>query len=456
MMCLTRIALASIATAALFGCLPEERIVWSPDGKRAAVATPNGLYFIDPTGKVLPPRLTETPVRCDWFADGRRLAVIHTTKAANWGQIAELFDAGQTSEVKRQARILRDRILAYESKDGKLDKFDLDPTRQMTPEIQIGALIYMRDHDAEGLREKIGDEWTAIEEMENAIWTLQVFKLDDDALKPDKVLTRSLAELRRPLICPKGKNIAYLKTGSAESDSAMSLHVIPAGGGRVCHVADNVAIDYDWSPDGASLAFIRSAVPPDQGQDNIHLGSLSTATVTAADGRLLAEPVAREDRVGVLFNGALGVRWLRDGRLLFSSVEVSLPATSRDMPQEWTLFVLDPRMPASVMRILGRDFVEPRDMALPLFTLSPDETRVLIPGTQGRLSMYEFASGSTVQLVDPDMAKDKTPCLPSWRNADEITYAAANKVYLWKAGKTVCLSEAWTKEMREGWLTDKQ
>lgn len=442
---------AALLLTTLVGCLPEERITWSPDGRRAAVATPGGLYFIDDSGKVLTPRLTGTATRCDWFADSRRLAVVHTTKAANWKDIAELFDAPQTKEIQRQAEALRERVLAY---DGEWSKFNLDPARQLSPEMQLGALIYMRDHDAEGVQGKLGDEWKKIQEMEIAVWTLQVYSLEDDSLTPGKVLVRSLAELRQPRVCPKGRYIAYLKTGSAENDSALLLHVVSADGERTLSAAANVAIDFDWSPDGVSLAYIQAAAT-DEGKENIHLGSLSTATVVSTDGGLLAEPVAREDRVGLLFNGALGVRWLRDGRLLFSSVEVCLPATSRDMPQEWTMFVLDPRMPASVSRVLGRDFDEPRDLALPLFSLSPDEKRVLIPGTQGRLNLYEFASGSTVELVHADEGGGKTRLLPSWRGNDEFTFASGDQVYQWKAGQRKALSEDWPTEMREGWLTDK-
>ena len=40
-----------------FGCIPDKRIVWSSDGKRAAVSTDHGLYIIDHEGRVLSPRL---------------------------------------------------------------------------------------------------------------------------------------------------------------------------------------------------------------------------------------------------------------------------------------------------------------------------------------------------------------------------------------------------------------
>lgn len=449
-----------VTLSAIFaGCIPEKRIVWSPDGRRAAVTSAAGLFIIDDQGKVLKPRLTGTAARCDWFADGRQLAVIHTKMAERWEDMAPIFSPAETDAIKKRAESLREQILAYE---GDWDKFDLDPDKKLSIDVELGALIYMRDHHSEGLAEKVGKQWTDIQTMKNAIWTLQLFTLKDDALEPGAVLLRTLAELRQPCVDPKGRNIAFLRTGSDQGQDVVSLSVVSTEAGPARHVASNVAIDYDWSPDGRSLAFIQAAGVDDEDADQIQLGSLTTITVAGSDGKLLPEWSQREQRVGLLFNAALGVDWLKDGRLMFSSVEVKLPATSRDMPREWSLFMLDPRMPASVARVLGRDLDGSLDLTLPLFELSPDETRVLLPGPKGRLSLYEFASGETTQLVSQDDSEGKTRSIATWRGNDEVCYVnqLANgqdkptPVVVLRKGKDERRLDAdWPAEMKEGWLS---
>ncbi len=454
-----RIIMLILPMSLAAGCLPEKRIIWSPDGSKAAVVAANGLYFVDDKGKVLEPRLKSGHMQCDWFPDGRRLAVIHTVKATKWSQIAELFSAEEVTSIKRDATALHERMLKYE---GDSKKFDLDPDDKLPAGRQLATLLYVRDHDSDGLREKYGEEWDNIEKMDVSVYHLQVFELAADSLEPGEVLLRSLEQMVRPRIDPTGKHIAFLLGDSVSDDDAVSLWVVPAAGGKDRRIAPNVAIEYDWSPDGRGMAFIRCSAAEGQTAENVHLGSVTTARVAGPDGALLEEWAEVQDRVGLLFNRTLGVDWLSDGRLLFSSVELTLPATSRDMPQQWSLFVLDPRTPASVARVLARDFSEPLDVGLPLFEVSPDETKVLLPGPKGRLSLYEFASGSAVSLVSEDDRKGKLRSLPSWRNNSEITLVApaplgqaadeASAVFIWKEGQARLFSTDWPDELKEGWL----
>lgn len=447
-----------LSISCLAGCLPEKRIVWSPDGQRAAVATPQGLYFIDADGKVLPPKLPNTPTRCDWFPDGKRLAVVHTQKANGWNDIKGLFTPQEIETLTKLAKEARTQVLAH---DGAWDDFKLDPHDKYSSGMDMATILCMRDEHAEGVAEKLGDKWQELRELEATIWMLQVFSLSSDALVPGAVLVRSLDEIRQPRIATDARNIAFIMSPVQASSDSVSLNVVSPSGGTARVVADRVAIDYSWSPDSRSLAYIHCPSPRGDEKGMIQLGSLTTVKVAGPDGALQAEWTERNDRVGLLFNDVLSVKWLRDGRLIFSSVEVTLPATPRDMPQEWSLFVLDPRMPASVTRVLARDLAQPRDLALPLFELSPDESKVLLPGQKGRVSLYEFASGEETQIVPKDDAKGETRGLPSWRNNEEITAIFPNAdedpkgsahVMLWKAGQSRPLSDAWPKEMKDGWL----
>jgi len=448
-----------LAVALMTGCLPEKRIVWSPDGQRAAVATPRGLFFIDAKGNLLPPKLADTPARCEWFPDGRRLAVVHTKKVKGWNDVKGLYTAQQIEAIVKSAEEAHTRALAF---DGNWDDFKFDPQDTLTEGMETAAFLCLRDEHAEGLAEKLGAKWEEFQKIAPEIWMLQVFSWKDATLEAGAILIRTLEEIRQPHVSPDGRNVAFVMNTSNSRNQVLSVFVVPTDGGEVRNVADHISVDYTWSGDGRSLAYIGCTASKGDDQGTIQLGSLTTITVADASGALLKEWSERKDRVGLLFNGALSVKWLRDGRLLFSSVEVTLPATPRDMPQEWSLFVLDPRMPASVTRVLARDLSHPRDPSLPLFELSPDESNVLLPGPKGRVSLYNFASGDEIDLVPTDDPKGQSRCLPSWRNDSEVCVVLPNakqddpkapsQVVLWKAGTTQLLSGNWPEEMKEGWL----
>ncbi|HUN82061.1 MAG TPA: hypothetical protein VMV81_11205 [Phycisphaerae bacterium] len=444
-----------------FGCIPDKRIVWSPDGKRAAVSTDHGLYIIDRDGRVLSPRLECGMSRCSWFADSKRLAMVYVQKVHDWNGLAPLFDQKQTAEIAAESRKLRERILAY---SGNWDQFELDPDKKSTPGHDDAVLLYLLSHDAAGLAEKVGDPWKSVSQIEASLWKLQMFELGDDRLTPGTVLYQGLDEIFQPKVSPKGTIVAMvLPDPNAHSDEPC-LAVAATSGGPLRIVASSVAMDFDWKNDGQSMALVRAHGHAKDKDQTLQLGSLTTIQVADETGMLLGQFAASTDRVGLIFNPISGVRWLADGRILFSTAEVSLPATTRDMPQQWTIFVWDPRMPASVTRAIGRDFTEALEPSTPIFELSPDEKSVLLPGVKGHVLRYDFAGGDTTKIQDTDDADGKTRSLATWRGNDEICYVSPvtskdgtkkpGEVKIWSRGKSNSISDSWPAEMKDGWLTD--
>jgi hypothetical protein len=425
------------------------------------VATPTGLYIIDGKGNVLSPRLIGTPTRCAWLSDNKTLAVVHAVKAKRWEELSPLLDAAQIGRVEREAKLLRSRIKEYK---GDWDKFKIDDDDQLSAGTESAICIFLRDKLGEGLAEHVGKNWSLLEATEANIWILQAFEVAQRELVPGRIVLKSLEEIREPRPSPNDKLIAFLMTPTdARGDDVLSLYVGSFAVGAARPVSSGVAMHFDWSPDSTSLAFLRSNAPTCDQEGSVQLGSLTTVTIAKSDGKLLDQWVGSTDRAGVLFHGGSGVKWLSDGRLMFSSAELTLPATVRDMPQQWAIFLLDPRTPAGVMRIIGRDFPEPLEPGLPMFELSPDEKRVLLIGQKGRIHLYEFDSGKATTITPADDPEGKTRSLPSWRGNSEVCLVAPKgseskkdyegQVLLWKDGNSTCISNEWTKEMRQGWLS---
>lgn len=450
----------SLVLAAASGCIPEKRIAWSPDGQVAAVMTDDAIRFIDGDGKVLSPQLRLIDPRCEWFPDGRRLLVRHDLPATKWDDVGALFDEPQTARIKSEAQKLRERILGYQ---GDWDAFKFEPEEDLPPGMVVAIFFYLRDRLPDGLPEKLGAKWEDARKLETPVRHLQIFTFDKTAVSPGPVLLRTLDPVGGLRTSPTGRNVSFLMQTSSRSNQSPTLYVMPTDSGSPRVVAANVAVHYDWSPDGRSLAYIRSNDPPAEGEGIVRLGTLTTITVANAGGELLSSWLDRNDRVGLLFNDQLMVRWLSDERLFFTSVQVSLPATTRDMPQQWSLFALDPRMPASVIRVLGRDFDQSL-LGSPLFFLSPDEKRVVLSGPNNRLTLYDIAAAQGQPIAQPEEESKTARPLPSWRNNSEICFVAPGKpakgtasraeIFLWKDGGVRSLSAAWPDEMRGQWMGD--
>lgn len=439
------------------GCIPEKRVVWSHDGNTAAISTHKGLRFAAADGKLLDARLDCTAARAAWFPDNRRLAIALATEVEGWEQIAPIYSSQQVQDIEKAARAAKERVLAY---DGDWNQFKLDADDVHSPGMNAAILFFLRDKLPEGLPEKLGGKWTDFRNANATIWSLQLFDFAADKLTPGKILRQSLDEMWMPAVSPRGEAIAYLAKGSEAQGDAVGLYVMSVRGGEPRLIHSNVAMGYDWSADGRSLVYLCG--PSDCRNDSaVTLGSVSTIRVASEDGSLLPTFTKQEDHVGVLFSQLFSVRALRDGRLMFSSVEFSLPATNRDMPQRWTLFVLDPRTPASVLRALPRDFTEPMEMTSALFQLSPDEKRVLIPGLKGRVYLYDFAGGETRAIQTEDV-NERAQIVPAWRNNDEFSFVRPVKsadgkdggeLTQWKAQAAQPLGNDWPEDAREGWLT---
>lgn len=439
------------------GCIPEKRIAWSPDGQRAVVMSEQGLYFIDADGTLLAARLSVANARCEWFPDGGRLLVKHPVKARSWSEVAPLFTENEITRIKAEAGTLRERILAY---TGDWDNFKFEPKADLSPGMTVAIILYVRDCLSEGLPEKLGEKWQDVKGMEADVWSLQVFAFSPTELVPGDVLLRTLEPLSTISVSPTAKVVAYVAPASSK-DATAALHVLPVGGGPSRIIASGVASRYDWSPDGRSLAYIRSMTPLAGGEDNVQLGTLTTVTIAGPDGELSNEALAPQDRVGLLFSSHLDVHWLADGRILFTSVEMTLPATTRDMPQQWTLFALDPKMPASVIRVLGRDLSEPLDAGWPTVLPSPDGRRVLLPGPQGAWTLYGIESGRTTVVVAAGKNNEQQYSLPVWRSNAEVCLVIPvpvegatelpRQVTLWSEGQPMkSLSDSWPEEVLEG------
>jgi hypothetical protein len=449
------LAVAVLLLASLAGCLPEEKVVWSPDGQRAAVIAPDGLYLCDGDGR-LSPRVAGNVTAAAWLPDSKRLLVVRDTKepAKTWKDAATLVDEDLAKAVVARAQALRQEILALKA---PVDEFKPKAIEQIGLTELMLAAMYLRDNLAEGLPEKLGKGWDDVKQMEMAVYAIEVGEVSADAvaLRP---VAKVLHAPGYPRLSPNGRHVAYVTSGLLP-EGQMTLMVMPLAGGRPRLVADQVAPFVDWSADGRHLGFARATGPKAEDKGSIRLGTISQCLVCDEKGDLLEKFPLAADLAGLVFQDNLKVRGLRDGRFLFAAAPVQLPCTAADMPTRTTLFAADIDRPATLMRMLPRNAEADVPQGVNYFELSPDQRQVLIPGPKG-VAVVTLATGEVVNAL-AEKEGDLT-LQPVWRSPSEVCFAVAKgstfgspnrpEVVLWSAGHWRVLSAAWPDAMVNGML----
>jgi hypothetical protein len=402
---------------ALSGCFPEKRVAWSPDGRWATVkGGDNGLYLCDPTGR-LSKRLVENAGAVAWLPDSQHVVLSRSEPATSWNEVAAVLPADRKRELEALAPALRDELLNF---SGDWDKFEAKSVAGLSGGEKLALFVHVREQFGPALRAKLGDKWADFEKLEAQVYTLQTAAVKPDmTLELGPPLARSLNEFDALRVAPSGKAVAY-RSAAVDGDSAKPLLVLALDGQATPQpVAERTSLFPDWSRDGRYLVYASSQT---QGEKDLRLGTIARRQVADEAGKLLATFPEAEELAGIAYQDEVRVRCLRDGRVLFATLEVHLPCTSKDMPQRAGLFAVDPGHEPGVTRLTTREAESALPDALFLFEVSPDEQHISVPGGDGRVAVLTLATGDVWEVLGSSEV-DHLRTEPSWRSADELCFA---------------------------------
>jgi hypothetical protein len=226
-----------------------------------------------------------------------------------------------------------------------------------------------------------------------------------------------------------------------------------------------------WTPEGTTLVYQKTTVPFATLETQAQLGTLTWRAVRGASGAILAPLPDAEDLAGILFAHEHNrVACLPDGRVLFVSCELSLPAV--ETARELTLFALRP----GATRTIERVFADAARSRLPdridRFVVSPDGLHVALPGAAGEACVLSLTTGDVTPIQSAAVANYKdsakyensatVPAL-TWRNATELCHLVppgdaagsarrAEVVLHPLGGAPRAISRGWSDAMTNGFL----
>ncbi len=449
----------------LAGCLPQERVWWSPQGDAAVVAVGDVVQLVTAAGHRSQPlnlgRQDELFKSVSWLRDGSGFVVQRMRVVAQWDELRALIPAEESRAVEAmlplitplleaatkmgdKARSLEDLIAELPEErmacfgQALRRKFELEPEH-------IGKLLSALPKGAE-MAASFKNPHSGYEISE-----LCVFQRSGETVTEAKSLVRSLLRPGlMPRVSPRHEALAFLRP-AADGGSA-ALEIVPLAGGAAQTIARQVSGAFDWTPDGRALVFMAPL-----GGEGEKLQSIHRITVLDESGGV----IEKRDKpatlaTAVTLNRPL-MQVLADGRVLFASQPVALPAVGAG-PELAPRFYLIAADGSTVTPVP----TAPGDLPVNLgfFTASPDGRHVAVVESEtDAVAVVEIDTGKT-QLIAPPHPRWQCRTMPAWKSADELTYAAlhndAPAWMLWHvSGETRCLSTSWPKSSTAKWLEHK-
>lgn len=472
-----RLALAALAVLGISGCFPFERIWWSPKGDRAVVLQEGRLHLVGADG-ALGPVLPEEFINegtvvphVAWLPDGSGFVCQRARMIPTWAEMRALVPEDEAKAVDKMLPAVLPLLEAA-------TKLALEPntlqgvvnTLPLTKKKDFGlAVLRMREIDkarVDGLVSTLpeGPKILAALEEEGAGFLLNelcLIKLEPKTLKTLKAPISLVRSMTRPLLLPKispqQNAMAFLRLD--EDEESLDLEVLPldvrtgAVTGAGFTVAEQVSATFDWMPDGHALVFMSPIRHKEESVHSIH----RTVVVNAAGA--LVKPQNSEETVTLATAATLrrpAMQVLLDGRVLFSSHLLTLPAAATNADPEARLFIISADG-KSVQPVPTAPGDLPTDLAW--FVASPDGKQVAVVESEtDAVAVVAVDTGKT-QIISAPHPRWRGRTMPAWKSATELTFAALHENapawVLWSEGaSTRKLSASWPAAATENWLEE--
>jgi len=442
------------------GCYPKH-IVWTPDGQQAAIWNNQGLFFCDAQG-TLSPKMVDSVVGAQWAPDGEHLVIVRDIYARHWNDVETDFPQTLRQDLMRYAKTVfnvKTQTQWQEETQALINKHMISDN-----EIQ-GIKLYIRDNTPKGFPADLIETWQ--DECDFHCYSLQIGLWKEKSFSIQKTLYSSAQRIYEFRFSSKGRLLAfttaYPKADDDEDEENPNIHslwVADIETGQVVLIDTNVALYPDWDAAGTSLVYIRSL---DTIKSAYRLGTLLRSQVCDANEVLVDERLSPPAPLaGLIANEHTKLRCLSDGRIIFSSMEVTLPFVGKDIPGPPQFFMLDAKRQATIIGLIPRGVLpQMYDYNLSFFEVSPDQTKLCFPDNEGRVGVLSITTGEFQVLQNTNL--DNVSTVPVWRFPSDLCYVAAPKdgtmqVVLqentsentWNEPRSI--SQGWPHMAKTGWL----
>lgn len=427
------------------GCV-QERVVWSPDGQRAAVLADKGLYLSDPEGK-LSGMLLENVVAAEWFPDSERLVAGRAIQARHWRDLRGRLSREQRARITALGKRLHTSLLSGLPL-GRASAM-LKESETLAGEELEAALLWLRDEKL-GFQEHLPGSGIEFDpELKAEIFELIAARVESGEIGGVRTLASGFRVPWDIRVSPDGKHIAY--TMVWEHDEPAETWIVPADGSAAAVLVEKQTTAFiDWSQEGRSLVYLKTIALLDGG---LGVAALEERHVLDSKGEIRITPGQVIAQAAVhLFSK---VRTLKNGNVMFSSYELQIPAALRAREYRERLFTVPIDGYPEVSPVAVKEGSPELPEITAFFEPSPDGRWVSIPGDEGEIVLVNLESGEST-LIEPKGGEFAT--VPTWRGESELCFAGSTgeeerlEIFLWKDGRKKPISGSWPEAVQTGLL----
>lgn len=446
------------------GCLPKH-IVWTPNGQTAVIWNDHGLFFCDAMGNISS-NVCDNVVRAAWFPDGERLALEVSTHVTSWQEAGAKMPQKLRDDLQRYAQGL---LEVKDETQWQTGLNELRETHDISDNEIRGVKMYIRDNAPDHFPGELLDAWQG--QCDYDCYSLQIGVWKGRQFSRTKTLFSTGQRIWDFRFSRHNRTLVFT-TGYAEDnidDHVFSLWAADTETDQVVLLDNHVAAYPDWNTDGTSLFYVRSI---GTGKTNHVIGTLLKSRLCDNRGALIKGDLEPPTALaGLVVSEFTKVRCLSNDRVMFSSMEVTLPVAGDELSEFTQLFLLEPKQPATIIRLIPGDVLpQTQGYLMNCFEVSPDETQVSFPDNSGRVAVVSMATGELTILQAADLGNPTT--VPVWRYPRDLCYVdksangllekeAYTQVVLreitqeqgWSAPRSI--SRDWPKDAHKGWLEMK-
>ncbi|HTW93621.1 MAG TPA: hypothetical protein VMD30_02430, partial [Tepidisphaeraceae bacterium] len=408
------------------GCIPD-RFSWSPDGKWMTVLSYLGLRVCDQSGNLQPGTVPNVGVAV-WFPDSSRIMAASQRAVKTWAELQPILSPQQIDDVTAEAARLKSAAMAFDWSKGDWQAFLQSFTFTVDDSLKAPVALYLAANADQEWNQKIpAERRKQLSDVTAEVYDVSVCTLGASGLATSGPIFSTLQNIYGIRISPTGKDaiVVTAKPDADQQNLPCQLIILSVDGSQSLPLTETSSWYPDWTTDGKSVVFATATAPFTK---DASLGTLRREQVIGDDGQILLMPQNTEDLAGIVFSPLSRVRCLSDGRIIFASAQVTLPATPSDLPKRMELFSLSPGQQATVSRLFPWQTVEDMGDGAQFFAISPDEKYVSIPDSSGKVDVITLATGEITVVQDKAFPNfDNNPQLvtvPSWRRGDELTFAS--------------------------------